>query len=120
MARAAIVVVPSRWSEPFGLTALEALACGAALLCSPRGGLPEVYGQAAQRIDPTPDDRRRHRRGPTRPRVARDRGGAHALGSTAGTGGARELRSPSCRIAAALDALRTEVLTHGRGMGRPI
>ena len=33
MARAAIVVVPSRWPEPFGLTALEAMACGAALVC---------------------------------------------------------------------------------------
>jgi glycosyltransferase involved in cell wall biosynthesis len=52
MARAAIVVVPSRWPEPFGLTALEAMACGAALLCAPRGGLPEVTGDAAVAIDP--------------------------------------------------------------------
>ena len=47
MARAAIVVVPSRWEEPFGLTALEAMASGAALICSDRGGLPEVAGEAA-------------------------------------------------------------------------
>ncbi len=47
MARAAIVVVPSRWAEPFGLTALEALASGAALVCSDRGGLREVAGDAA-------------------------------------------------------------------------
>ncbi len=52
MARAAIVVVPSRWPEPFGLTALEAMGSGAALLCSPRGGLPEVTGDAALPIDP--------------------------------------------------------------------
>jgi glycosyltransferase involved in cell wall biosynthesis len=52
MARAAIVVVPSRWPEPFGLAALEAMACGAALLCSPRGGLVEVMGAAAMPIDP--------------------------------------------------------------------
>ena len=52
MARAAIVVVPSRWPEPFGLTALEAMASGAALLCAPRGGLPEVTGDAAVGIDP--------------------------------------------------------------------
>ncbi len=52
MARAAIVVVPSRWPEPFGLTALEAMASGAALLCAPRGGLPEVTGDAAVPIDP--------------------------------------------------------------------
>ncbi len=47
MARAAIVVVPSRWAEPFGLTALEAMASGAALICSDRGGLREVAGDAA-------------------------------------------------------------------------
>ncbi len=52
MARAAIVVVPSRWDEPFGLTALEAMAAGAALLCAPRGGLPEVFGDAGVAIDP--------------------------------------------------------------------
>eukprot|EP01037_Dinobryon_pediforme_P012786 gene12786-12884_t len=52
MARAAIVVVPSRWPEPFGLTALEAMACGAALICAPRGGLPEVMGEVAVPIDP--------------------------------------------------------------------
>ncbi len=52
MARAAIVVVPSRWEEPFGLTALEAMACGAALVYSGRGGLAEVAGDAAVTIDP--------------------------------------------------------------------
>lgn len=52
MAHAAIVVMPSRWQEPFGLTALEAMACGAALVCSPRGGLPEVAGDAAFYADP--------------------------------------------------------------------
>jgi UDP-glucose:(glucosyl)LPS alpha-1,2-glucosyltransferase len=52
MARAAIVVVPSRWAEPFGLTALEALGAGAALVTSRRGGLPEIGGDAAIYIDP--------------------------------------------------------------------
>lgn len=52
MSRAAIVVVPSRWQEPFGLTALEALACGAALVTTRRGGLPEVAGEAARYADP--------------------------------------------------------------------
>jgi glycosyltransferase involved in cell wall biosynthesis len=47
MACAAIVVVPSRWQEPFGLVALEALASGAALICADRGGLREVAGDAA-------------------------------------------------------------------------
>jgi UDP-glucose:(glucosyl)LPS alpha-1,2-glucosyltransferase len=52
MTRAAIVVVPSLWPEPFGLVALEAMACGAALICSHRGGLPEVAGDAALYADP--------------------------------------------------------------------
>jgi glycosyltransferase involved in cell wall biosynthesis len=47
MASSAIVTVPSRWQEPFGLTALEAMACGAPLVCTRRGGLPEVAGEAA-------------------------------------------------------------------------
>ena len=54
MAAAAIVVVPSRWQEPFGLVALEALASGAALICSDRGGLPEVGGDTA--LYANPDD----------------------------------------------------------------
>jgi UDP-glucose:(glucosyl)LPS alpha-1,2-glucosyltransferase len=52
MARAAVVVVPSRWQEPFGLVALEAMASGAALICSPRGALREVAGDAAIYADP--------------------------------------------------------------------
>ncbi|WP_158742611.1 glycosyltransferase family 4 protein [Acidisphaera sp. L21] len=52
MGRAAIVVVPSRWPEPFGMTALEAMAHGAALICSRRGGLPEVAGNCAVYADP--------------------------------------------------------------------
>ncbi len=52
MGRAAIVAVPSRWQEPFGLAALEAMACGAALVCSARGGLPEIGGPAAVYADP--------------------------------------------------------------------
>ena len=52
MARAAIVVVPSRWPEPFGLVALEAMASGAALICAPRGGLPEVAGDVALYANP--------------------------------------------------------------------
>lgn len=54
MRRAAIVVVPSRWPEPFGLVALEAMACGAALICSPRGGLPEVGGDVVLYAEPEP------------------------------------------------------------------
>jgi UDP-glucose:(glucosyl)LPS alpha-1,2-glucosyltransferase len=52
MAEAAIVVVPSRWDEPFGLTALEALASGAALITTGQGGLREVAGEAALFVPP--------------------------------------------------------------------
>lgn len=52
MASAAIVVVPSRWPEPFGLTALEALASGAALIATNTGGLPEVVGDAGILVPP--------------------------------------------------------------------
>jgi UDP-glucose:(glucosyl)LPS alpha-1,2-glucosyltransferase len=52
MAEAAIVVVPSRWPEPFGLTALEAMASGAALIAAETGGLPEVAGEAARYVPP--------------------------------------------------------------------
>lgn len=44
---AAIAIVPSIWNEPFGRTALEAHAGGAALISSGSGGLSEVSGQAA-------------------------------------------------------------------------
>ncbi len=50
MAGAALVVVPSRWAEPFGLTALEAMASGAALITTGQGGLAEVAGDAALRV----------------------------------------------------------------------
>ena len=52
LAGAEIAVVPSRWEEPFGLAVLEAMACGAALACSMRGGLAEVAGDAALPFDP--------------------------------------------------------------------
>jgi UDP-glucose:(glucosyl)LPS alpha-1,2-glucosyltransferase len=55
MAVTAIVVVPSRWPEPFGLTALEAMACGAALVVASSGGLPDLVGDAAVPVPPDSD-----------------------------------------------------------------
>jgi len=52
MARAAIVAVPSRWPEPFGLVALEAMAAGAALVATGTGGLGELTEGVALRIPP--------------------------------------------------------------------
>ncbi len=40
--RAAIVAVPSKWNEPLGRTAIEALASGSALVSSANGGLAEI------------------------------------------------------------------------------
>lgn len=50
--QAAIALVPSRWREPFGRTALEAHAGGAALISSGTGGLREVSGRHALYVDP--------------------------------------------------------------------
>jgi glycosyltransferase involved in cell wall biosynthesis len=44
---AAIAIVPSKWEEPFGRTALEAHASGCAVISSSSGGLPEVNGDNA-------------------------------------------------------------------------
>jgi glycosyltransferase involved in cell wall biosynthesis len=44
IARHRIMVVPSRWAEPFGVVALEGIACGCAVVGSNEGGLPEAIG----------------------------------------------------------------------------
>ena len=39
-----LLVVPSVWEEPFGVVALEAMACGCIPLVSRSGGLPDAIG----------------------------------------------------------------------------
>lgn len=39
-----IAVVPSRWKEPFGIVALEAIACGCVVVGSQEGGLADAIG----------------------------------------------------------------------------
>lgn len=39
-----ILVIPSRYNEPFGIVALEGIACGCAVVGSRGGGLPEAIG----------------------------------------------------------------------------
>jgi len=50
-AAAEALVCPSL-DEGFGLTPLEAMACGTPVICSSRGSLPEVVGDAAMQFDP--------------------------------------------------------------------
>ncbi len=40
------ILVPSIWEEPFGLVALEGMACGCIPIVSEGGGLPEAIGPA--------------------------------------------------------------------------
>jgi glycogen synthase len=68
------LVVPSRYDEPFGVVALEGIACGCAVIASSGGGLPEAIGpcgitfpngdiaaleQALERLSTRPDERER-------------------------------------------------------------
>ncbi|MBO0780784.1 MAG: glycosyltransferase family 4 protein [Ktedonobacteraceae bacterium] len=52
---ASLFVFPSLY-EGFGLDPLEAMACGAPVVCSNRSSLPEVVGDAAISIDPENTD----------------------------------------------------------------
>ncbi len=42
------LVAPSRYNEPFGLVALEGIACGCAVIGSAGGGLPEAIGSCGR------------------------------------------------------------------------
>jgi glycogen synthase len=39
-----VMVIPSLWAEPFGVVALEGIACGCAIIGSEAGGLKEAIG----------------------------------------------------------------------------
>jgi glycosyltransferase involved in cell wall biosynthesis len=41
-----VLVVPSRWNEPFGIVALEGMACGCLVVGSEGGGLKDAIGSA--------------------------------------------------------------------------
>jgi glycosyltransferase involved in cell wall biosynthesis len=56
MARAAVVLCPSRWDEPFGLSAAEAQACGTPVVAFRRGGLSEVIMDGVTGFLVPPDD----------------------------------------------------------------
>lgn len=51
-----ILVIPSTWLEPFGIVALEGLACGCKVIASAHGGLREACGDFATYFENGNDD----------------------------------------------------------------
>jgi hypothetical protein len=53
LSKSEIAIIPSRWEEPFGRTALEASSRGCATIISNKGGLPETtdYAIKLKRLD---------------------------------------------------------------------
>jgi glycosyltransferase involved in cell wall biosynthesis len=56
MARAAVVLCPARWEEPFGMVAAESQACGTPVVGFRRGALGEVIDDAVTGFLVAPDD----------------------------------------------------------------
>jgi glycosyltransferase involved in cell wall biosynthesis len=56
MTRAAVVLYPARWDEPFGMAAAEAQACGTPVVAFRRGGLSEVIMDGVTGFLVPPDD----------------------------------------------------------------
>jgi glycosyltransferase involved in cell wall biosynthesis len=56
MARAAVVLCPARWEEPFGMVAAEAQACGTPVVAFRRGALAEVILDGVTGFVVAPDD----------------------------------------------------------------
>ena len=56
MARAAAVICPARWDEPFGMAAADAQACGTPVVAFNRGGLAEIIVDGVTGFLVAPDD----------------------------------------------------------------
>ena len=56
IARAAVVLCPARWEEPFGMVAAEAQACGTPVVAFRRGALEEVILDGVTGFLVAPDD----------------------------------------------------------------
>jgi glycogen(starch) synthase len=51
-----MIVVPSRWQEPFGLVALQGSQVGRPVVATRTGGLPEVIADGETGLIVEPDD----------------------------------------------------------------
>jgi glycosyltransferase involved in cell wall biosynthesis len=56
MARAAVVLCPARWDEPFGMVAAEAQACGTPVVAFRRGALEEIIVDGVTGLMVAPED----------------------------------------------------------------
>jgi glycosyltransferase involved in cell wall biosynthesis len=56
MARAAVVICPARWDEPFGMAAADAQACGTPVVAFNRGGLGGIIVDGVTGFLVAPDD----------------------------------------------------------------
>ncbi len=56
LARAAVVLCPARWEEPFGMVAAEAQACGTPVVAFDRGALAEVIVDSVTGFLVAPED----------------------------------------------------------------
>jgi glycosyltransferase involved in cell wall biosynthesis len=56
MTRAAVVLCPARWDEPFGMAAADAQACGTPVVAFNRGGLAEIIVDGVTGFLVAPDD----------------------------------------------------------------
>ena len=56
MSRAAVVVCPARWDEPFGMAAADAQACGTPVVAFDRGGLGGIIVDGVTGFLVAPDD----------------------------------------------------------------